>query len=205
MITLSTLRIDMSLSTLRYPVRPTRSRALLGLILLAALLVPTGCAYNYAGQEGDEEEQKQTATEDPNVVQIEEKESSDRSSDDSDDAPDGQEEEAASKEPDSESCGVELFKIYYYDASTQITKKIDCDHREVVSVNRSPISQTKRQSADSSGLPEQTWYLLVDPKGIRAKFLTNDELVKISREFNIQFLGRDQTRNLLIYEYRGDL
>jgi hypothetical protein len=190
--------------------RQTRGRASFGLLFLAALILPAGCAYNYAGQEGEEQQQREV-TEDPNVVQIDDGEQSDGSDD-----PDGDEEsteaegdpaesaESTSGEPNS-GCGVEVFEIHYYDASTQITKKIDCQGREVVSVNRSPISQSKRQAADSSGLPEETWYLLVDPKGIRAKFLTNDQLITISREFDIQFLGRDQKRNLLIYEYRGDL
>lgn len=175
--------------------------------LLMSFALATGvgvasCAWGYAGKP-TEKSAETKEKDDPNVVEVDEQEgsSADEQTSEKADQKDGRNSDAGEESP----CGVEDFEVHYFDASTRVTKKIDCVEREVLSVNRSPISRKQLRTAKDAGLPEDTWYLLVDPKGLRAKFLTNDQLIKISREFDIQFLGRDEQRNLLIYEYRGNL
>jgi len=176
---------------------------------MALLVVATAtglgaCAYNYAGQPGKSDPEEEGSS-DPTVVDFESESESDSDSSDNS-ASDGQGGDADSGPAESDSpCGVETFKIHYYDASTRATKTIDCSKRKVVSVNRSPISQSELREAQKTGLPENTWYLLVDPEGLRASFLSNDQLVGVSEEFDLQFLGRDDERDLLIYEYQDDL
>ena len=193
---------------------PIRRRTVLLAIAFVVLIVGTGgsgsgCAWGYAGQEG-EKEKTNNVKGDPNLVEVDdeddEEDEDDEASERQSDAVDSEDGDDPTAEADAQSpCGIRTFEVHYFDSSTQVTKQIDCTQREVVSVNRSPIGQQKLRSAEHAGLPESTWYLLVDPKGVRSKFLTNDQLIKISQEFKIQFLGRDEKRNLLIYEYRGDL
>lgn len=177
---------------------------ILRLVALSSLLVfaGAGCAWNYAAgtDSGEESEQTEPAREDPNVVQIE-TDSNGGSSANSTQTGGGD----AGAEDSSSPCGQRTFEIHSYDESTRTTKRIDCRHRKIVSVNRAPIDEEQLEVAERAGLPKSTWYVLVDPKGLRSEYLTKDQLMRIQREFDLRFLGRDDERQLLIYEYRGDL
>ncbi|MFB6373283.1 MAG: hypothetical protein ABEN55_09260 [Bradymonadaceae bacterium] len=183
--------------------------------LVCLVLTVANCAWGYAGQ-SDRDEATESETDDASAVEIRDENGDDKSdaegerqatgeSGEPDSPVDGTGTAGASADGETSPCGIETFEIHYFDDSTQVTKRIHCARRKVVSVKRSPMTQKKLRSAEQSGLPEGTWYVLVDPKGVRSSFLTNDQLIRISREYDLQFLGRDESRDLLIYEYRGDL
>jgi hypothetical protein len=102
-------------------------------------------------------------------------------------------------------CSVETFQLHLFDDSTRVTQTVDCEDREVVEVRRSSFERKQLEAAEKAGLPRDTWYLLVDPTGLRSTFLSDEQIVQLSREYRFRFLGRDTERGLLIYEYRGDL
>lgn len=187
-------------------IRPDAGRwaRTLRLMILCSLLVlaGTGCAWNYAAGTESEEESEQTepARDDPNVVRIESEPNGGTSATSTQNGGGD-----AGDEDSSSPCGQRTFEIHSYDESTRTTKRIDCRHRKIVSVNRAPIDEEQLEAAERAGLPKSTWYVLVDPKGQRPEYLTKDRLMQIQREFDLRFLGRDDRRQLLIYEYHGDL
>lgn len=149
---------------------------------LAFLLA--GCAWGYAGQEG-------TVRDDPQPTTVEVVE-----------VVGAREDTPARTRLDSSPCGIPVFDIHWFDASTRITHSIDCESRKVLRVQRNPIGDTGYQDARASGLPEKEWYLLVDPRGVRTRYLTNDQLLKLSRQIELEYHGQDTTEDLLIYIVR---
>lgn len=184
---------------------PQSARALRGLptVALVAALTALGlsaCAWSYASQR-DEPGSKKKREAEPKVVDVPGPSEDDSSKRKPSAAPDGP--DAGPREP--VQCAVETFDVHFYDESERVTKRISCKHREVVDVQRSAVTEAQLKVAREAGLPEETWYILVDPEGTRSKFLSRQELLEVSREFDVQFLGRDAERQLLIYEYRADL
>jgi hypothetical protein len=162
-------------------------------ILVTALLGMAGCASGSAGQSSaesstrDDQQPDRPASGPPDAGQTEEQTEVDESG-----------EEASA-------CSVETFQLHFFDDSTRIAQTVDCQQREVVEVRRSSFDQKHREAAEKAGLPRHTWYLLVDPKGLRSTFLSDEQIVQLSKEYDFRFLGRETERGLLIYEYRGDL
>ena len=163
------------------------------LVLLVAL---SGCAYGYAGQEAKTRTEKEVK---PSVKVVEVKEDPDDEGGDTDET-----ETTEPAEPESP-CGTRTFDIFYYTSSTRVTKTLDCVERSVANVERTPMGETTYIDAQAAGLPEGSWYLLVDPKGVRANYLNNDQLLRISREFEIEYFGRDSERGLLVYLFQEEI
>ncbi len=157
--------------------------------LLVFVLAATqfACAYNYAGKEGKVRTEPKK-DQNPQVVTL-------------DKDKDQQPPPAADDSP----CGIKQFAVHFYNSTTSMTRTVDCAKRTVVSVDRAPMGESIYNSQKMSGLPEDRWYIEVDPKGLRAAFLNNQQLLKLSREFNIEFHGRDSDRGLLIYIFLEDL
>lgn len=162
-------------------------------LFILALFVHTACSYGYAGREGQRRSEREYKPTVP-VVTINE---------DPDDADAKPTKPAEPAEPESP-CGRATFEIFYYTGSTQVTKTVDCLRRSVVDVKRGDIPEDTYARAQSSGLPEASWYLLVDPTGEQPTFLNNAQLLKLSRQFSIDYYGRDTTRNLLVYLYQQE-
>ena len=158
------------------------------LILIVAL---SSCAYGYAGKEAkrrSEREYKPTVK-----VTINENDKKEEQ----------QDEPEPAKQPESP-CGTPTFAIHFYSGSTEVTKTVDCTRRSVVDVKRSEIASGAYADHQAAGLPEESWYLLVDPKSTRDGYLNNAQLLKLSREFAIEYYGRDTSRDLLVYLYQQD-
>ncbi|MFU8805183.1 MAG: hypothetical protein ACNA8W_15315 [Bradymonadaceae bacterium] len=172
--------------------------AWIGLVFLAVVM--TGCAYKYAGQEGRNYPDERTAPPPPtqvvSVTGVDE--DGDRKAGSSD------AEKPDVEEPQVVACDVPTFDVYFFDATTQIIKTIDCTNRRVVNVNRGPIGRSYYQEAREANLPEETWYALVDPKGERARYLSNPQMKSLGDHFSFRLLGRDLKNDLLVYEYLDD-
>ncbi len=168
----------------------------LACILIVALVAGAGCAPGHAGQSsaesppGGDEQAAEPSSESTDAGQSEHQTKVGESGENPDEA---------------SACGVETFQLHFFDESTRITQTVDCKEREVVEVRRSSFDQKRRKAAENAGLPRNTWYLLVDPKGLRPDFLSDEQIIRLSREYDLRFLGRDTDRGLLIYEYRVDL
>jgi hypothetical protein len=171
------------------------SNRLKSLLFLALVATASSCAWGYSGEEGKVHTEPQAQTS-PTVVEFKDSPQAD------DEQPMVRQSDAPQATKPQSPCGVSTFVIRRYDADGVVEKTIDCLERKAVNVKRMPISNDQFQEAQSAGLPEGAWYILVDPKGLRAKFLSNVELIKISKHFDVEYLQKDRHRDLLIYEYR---
>lgn len=187
-----------------------RNRLKKGIFL--ALLTATGalassCAYDYAGQESKAVAEKEPVVK-PEVVELEGAPTSTQQVEPAADSQPADSQQTNSPQSDpqqaepSSPCGVESFTIARFTPEGRVAKTIDCVQRKVVRVEREPMGHSQLVEARQAGLPEGTWYLLVDPKGLRAKFLSNAELIELSKQFEVEYVGKDRRRNLAIYEYR---
>ncbi len=168
----------------------TRFPALLALLCACFL---GGCAWGYAGEDGKVVTEPQVH-QDTKVVKFDE-------SPQADDQPAVQSSKEAKPADPGSPCGVDTFTIERYTAEKHETKTIKCADHTVVHVERTPMGDTQLQEARAAGYPEGDWFVLVDPKGLRAKYLSNDELIKISKQFDVKYLDKDRTHDLLIYQY----
>lgn len=153
----------------------------------------SACAYNYAGKEGKTRTEARKTQQDTAVVTLE-----------TQPEPAVVVEEPPKNEPASP-CIVKTFDLYYFDASTQITRTLDCTTRQIVNVSRTPIGETTYQERREGGLPESKWYFMVDPSGTRGNYPNNDVLLKLSQMFKIEFYGREASKNLLVYVFLEDI
>ncbi len=159
--------------------------------LLLFTIATSGCAYGYAGKEAKRRSEREYKS-NVKVVTIKE-------------APDEPDEPDPPKPTEPESaCGRPTFEIFFYTSTSQLTKTVDCDKRTVVDTQNTTIHEAAYAEAQSAGLPEAVWYLLVDPKGARPNYLNNAQLLKLSRGFSIDYYGRDAARDLLVYLYQQE-
>ena len=156
----------------------------------------TSCAYGYAGQEG-KQRSEETIRQDVKVVEVKKVET--KPVDDKT-AP----VRTSKMDPDSP-CGISRFSIYFYERGSRVEKVIDCKARKVVDTKREGFEPALYEEAVASNIPQQTWYFLVDPHGGGNAELSNDHLIRLSREFQIEFFGRHEKRNLLIYTFLDKL
>ncbi len=177
-----------------------RCRTLVVRLLAAALLTGAGCAGGHAGAPSSERPPERDG---PAVETVSGGEPHATDSPGTDEPSAERDEQKRTSSPIT--CPVETFEVHRFDESTRATRIIDCARREVVEVQQSPLSRTRRRSAEKAGLPRSTWYLLVDPQGARHEFLDADHVSDLSRAYDLRFLDRDASRNLLIYEYTGNL
>lgn len=169
------------------------------LVVCSLCALFASCAWGYAGEEGKVVTEPQ-AEQNPQVVELEQNEESATSKTDTKNTEPSEPPPEAS-EPQSP-CGVPTFTIERYTPEHRVIKTIDCVERKVVNVKRTPMGNSQLEEARAAGYPEDTWYLLVDPKGLRAKYLSNAELIKLSKRFDVEYVTKDRQHNLLIYEYR---
>lgn len=158
------------------------------LVLVGTLCVLSSCAWEYAGRDGHVPTQKKT-TPDSRRLQADQPDEVAASGDD-----------AASSKQES-LCATPTFTIERFTPQSRIHKQIDCATGEVVQTKRVPMTDSRLRQARADGLPEDTWYVLVDPSGLRTRFLDNDALVQLAQRFELRFLGKDDQRDLVIYEY----
>lgn len=163
--------------------------------ILGLFAVTASCAYGYAGSEGKKRSTEKHVNQSVKVVEVKEQ----------DEEADGEEEperDAPTETTEAASpCGVETITLFYYTSSIRKTKSLDCASRTTANVEETAIASSAFDEARKAGLPEGSWYLLVDPKGARPDFLNNDQLLKISRRFTIEYFGRDSARDLLVYTF----
>lgn len=158
------------------------------------LLLSSSCAYGYAGKEAKKRSEREYKPTVKVTVREAEEDPDEKEPDEPPPEP---------KKPESP-CGTPTFQIFYYTGSTQVVKTVDCKQRSVVDIAQTEIPSATYENQQSAGLPEASWYLLVDPKGQRADVLNNSQLLKLSREFSIEYYGRDTARDLLVYLYQQE-
>jgi hypothetical protein len=163
-----------------------------GLISIFICIVATGCAYGYAGQEG-KNRAKRPDPKNVRVVEVDDREGST--------TPDNEADEPIPVEPEPESspCGVETFVVEQFSPEGALRKTIDCRTRSLADVERVPLSDNAYQTRKNNGYPVGKWYIVVDPKSVADGVLNNDNLLQMSREFELDFHGRDSESGKLIY------
>jgi hypothetical protein len=170
--------------------RLIRAALLLGL----SVLISTGCAYNYAGEDAPDRHYSEEKSDDARVVKVKQ----------ADESTVKTSREQKAKSPDSP-CGVETFEVHRYDPEKHMTRTVDCRTKEVVKVERKPLGQTQLDTLRDRGHPEDAWYLLVDPEGLRSNYVNNVELMKMRKHFELAFEGKDRREELMIYTVEESL
>lgn len=178
---------------------PPRSVGRYGLFMMRFLLLFTvcvlcGCAYSYAGKDGKTREEE-SIRQDVKVVEIKKDEKEKKN--------DSLKPMQTSKVSDSP-CGIAKFSIFFYEKGSRVEKVIDCKARKVVETKQDGFETALYDDAQASNIPAKTWYFLVDPHGNQTT-VTNEHLIKLSREFQIEFFGRHEKKNLLIYTFLDSL
>lgn len=153
-------------------------------------LMASACAYNYAAREG-----RRTTT-------------SEASTEHATDANAGEPSAAsASAEPDEpkpEVCAQLTFEVHYFDDEARQTRQVACEGGEVLSVQRAPATGSFLERARQARHPERTWFVLVDPKGLRTRYLTNRQLRELQSRYQAELVGRDPVDDVLIYQLHID-
>ncbi len=160
--------------------------------LILPLLVATGCAYGYAGQEG-KNRTKRPEADNVKVVSVEEDADKQNSNEPVEELP------TEPVEPEGSPCGVETFVVEQYAPDALMRKTLDCRSRDLVNLERVPLSDSAFQRMKTSGLPVGKWYILVTPKSVKDGVLNNDNLLQMSREFELDYHGRESTEGRLVY------
>lgn len=173
----------------------------LRLVFVATLVtLAAGCAWGYAGEDSKVVTEPQ-APQHTEVVKLDQSPQAKQQPHDQDSTASASSDQSASADQGLP-CGVATFTIERFTAEKRELKTINCVERTVVHVERTPMGATQLQAARDAGYPEGQWFLLVDPKGLRAKYVSNAELIKISKQFHVHYLDKDREHNLLIYEYK---
>jgi len=100
-------------------------------------------------------------------------------------------------------CGIEAFSVSRFDEERMIVHTIDCVSRAVVNTSTTSLSQPYNTLV-SAGYPKGRWYVVVDPAGTSDE-IGNTVLLKLSREFEIEFYGRDTASGLLVYLFLDEV
>lgn len=171
----------------------------LRLIVIAAFVLTPACAYNYAGSEGKVQKDPRPRQ---SVEVVKLKEAEESKEPDKDQPPDDAPAPTTTADADSP-CGVEHFTVFEFSSTREVQTVVDCESKRVVSRDESRIAGTPFARRRARGLPKDQAYILVDPYGKTDGILTNDHLLKLSREFEIEFYTKTQD-GLLIYLFHED-
>lgn len=161
-------------------------------LTLFICLITSGCAYNYAGQEG-KNRQKRPDPKNVEVVSVEEDEEAKRDTETDESVP------TDPVEPEASPCGVEKFDVHQYAADGLMKKTIECRSGDTVDVERVPLSDNAYQRMKDDGYPPGKWYIVVEPRSVADGVLNNDHLLQMSREFEIDYFGRIDGGDQLVY------
>lgn len=157
--------------------------AALGLVFLLG-----GCAWGYAGKETKSTETT-TQPDDGGVVVVTLKKRDQTT----------QRDKATIDSP----CGIDKFKVSKFNEETMTSHLIDCQSKAVV--DTSDVSMTQPSSTlVSAGYPKDKWYVVVDPSG-ESEEIGNTVLLKLSREFDIEFYGQDTNSGMLVYLFLDEV
>jgi hypothetical protein len=148
------------------------------------------CAYRYAGEDAPDRHYRERQQDDASVVKLEQPEQGS--------SPVKTSNEQRAKSPESP-CGIDTFELHRFDTEKRVTRTVDCRTKEVLKVERNPLGQTQLDALRGRGHPEQSWYLLVDPEGLRSNYVNNVELMKMRQQFALEFEGKDRREDLMIY------
>ena len=103
-------------------------------------------------------------------------------------------------------CKLSSFTIHFLEEQHRSTKTVQCNSGQVIGITRDGISDVELQRARVDNTPLKQWYLLVDPnfKGYRRpNTITNDELLGLTRLYNIEFYQRQSTSGLIVYLFKS--
>ncbi|RVU48230.1 hypothetical protein EA187_01990 [Lujinxingia sediminis] len=163
------------------------------LIVALLCLALQACAYNYAAREG----RRAASTEPESTAAPETGASTDTA----------HQTEASSKQPAHEAvedegdiCGRLVFEVHYFDAEARYVRQLACESGEVLNVQRVPMTNSFLERARQARHPEQVWYVLVDPEGLRTRYLTNPQLREVQARYQSELVGRDPIDDVLIYQ-----
>ena len=157
--------------------------------MAAMCLLAVGCGYSYAGNTADIEH---VPDKDQEVIPTQTK------------APTEEKTVTIRTNDDIESpCGVEAFNVYYMESNRRMTKRIDCRSGTVLEMRSFKVSENDHRHHVSINLPTNAWYLLVDPTGTRADYVSNDELLKLSKYYSVKYHDRVANSAYIVYTFLG--
>ncbi|WP_158542349.1 hypothetical protein [Lujinxingia litoralis] len=154
-----------------------------------------GCAYGYAAREGRRAPAREQTSPTPTAKSPEAGESPA--------ADEGDSEFQAEAFPD-DRCADLIFEVHYYDDDARLLRRVACESGEVVRVQRSPMTGSVLETLRQTRHPAQMWYVLVDPEGVRTRYLSNPQLRELQSRYTLELVGRDPVDDVLIYQLEGE-
>lgn len=155
-----------------------------GFMLMKAafcFILLSGCAYSYAGQNGEQSEEKEER-QNVSVITLETQKD------------DVVEPEKKIENVQTSRCGLSRFSIFWRKGNIQKEHVVDCETRKI-------IAKKSTQTTDVLTHPEAVWYFYVDPHDVGKAEINNTHLLKLSQQFRIEFFGQEGTNGVLIYTF----
>ncbi|TXD39201.1 hypothetical protein FRC98_02030 [Lujinxingia vulgaris] len=106
--------------------------------------------------------------------------------------------------PEEDVCARLTFEVHYFDDEARHLRQVACESGEVLSVQRVPMTNSFMERARQARHPERTWFVLVDPEGLRTRYLTNRQLRELQARYQVELVGRDPVDDVLIYQLHSD-
>ena|SRR5690554_3853510 len=157
------------------------------LLVMTVGLMASACAYNYASREGRRTTTSEASTEPAAEANAGEPSAS-----------------AKPDEPKPDVCAQLTFEVHYFDDEARQTRQVACEGGEVLSIQRAPTTGSFLDRARQARHPERTWFVLVDPEGLRTRYLTNRQLRELQSRYQAELVGRDPVEDVLIYQLHID-
>lgn len=185
---------------MRAEIKASRHKRVPWLVVLMCLALQA-CAYNYASREGrratstapETTTESATSTSTESATAAPQGASSEQSAED-----------AGEHEVEHDACARLVFEVYYFDDEARHVRQLACESGEVLSVQRVPMTNSSLERARQARHPERIWYVLVDPEGLRTRYLTNPQLRELQARYQAELVGRDPVDDVLIYQLHID-
>ena len=100
-------------------------------------------------------------------------------------------------------CGVNSFTIQLVNSKQRITKSVDCTTGQVLSMDKANVVNRELRKHLSNNLPTDMWYLLVDPTGRVSSYVSNEDLLKLSKYYKLDYFDHMAGTGLIVYKFDG--
>jgi len=112
--------------------------------------------------------------------------------------------EVVEKDP----CEVGTFTLFMVEEGSKAVKQVRCETRQVLSLNRSDITESEYRNYRIKNVPVGKWYVLVDPQSkatTGGDTISNDNLLGVSKRYTLKYYEKLAGTQYIIYTLESDL
>lgn len=105
-------------------------------------------------------------------------------------------------------CEVGTLTLFKVEERGRSVKQIRCETKQVVSLDRSEISESEYRDYRMKNVPVGKWYVLVDPHSTASKggdTMSNDNLLGVSTKYALKYYEKLGGTEFLIYTLESDV